>query len=92
MSIESVKFPVKVYKYDGGSDYYDLTLTEISSKCCIYSQVLYWTKTIPQEEACVVDVFHPRLYDVWNYECVPWWEWPEELQKYVLDAVKLRRS
>lgn len=86
MSLDSVKFPVKVYTYNGGSDYYELTLSEISSKCCIYGCFLHWTKTIPQEEECVVDKFWPDLYDIWNYECVPWWDWPEELQKHVLDA------
>jgi hypothetical protein len=92
MSLDSVKFPVKVYTYNGGSDYYDLTLAELSDKCCIYSQVLYWTKTIPQEEACVVDEFWPGLYDIWNYECVPWWDWPEELKNHLLETVRLEKE
>jgi hypothetical protein len=89
MSLDSVKFPFQVYTYNGGSDYYDLTLTELSSKCCIYDTNLYWTKTIPEEEEPLVDTFCPTLYDIANYDASSWYEWPEELKNHLLDAIRI---
>lgn len=86
MSLDSVKFPLKVCTYNDGSDYYDMTLDQLQALCCIYGCELYWKDSIPDEEEGAIDVYRPTLYDIWNYECVNWWDWPVELQKHVLDA------
>lgn len=86
MSLKTIKFPLQVYTYKGGSDYYDLTLDEMQKKCCIYGTNLYWKKCIPVEEERFVDTFFPTLYDIYSYQLSYWYEWPAELKKYVEDA------
>jgi hypothetical protein len=81
-----VKFPCKVYTYKEGYDIYDLTLARLETHCCIYGTNLYWSASIPKEEEYLVNTFRPSLYDIYNYECCEWWEWPDELKKYVEDA------
>lgn len=67
-----------VYKYGKGSDYYDMTEKEIGDKCCIYGGWLYFYDTIPNEQKWEIDVGFAKLYDIYNYECVAWWDWPDE--------------
>jgi hypothetical protein len=91
MCLNCAKFPLQVYTYNGGSDYYDLSLEQMKNLTCIYGKLLHWKKSIPKEEEPLVDTFSPDLYDIWNYELSCWYEWPEYLQKYVLEA-KANRS
>ena len=76
--MEDIKFNVKVSKYNKGSDYYDMTEEEIRNKCCVYECSLYFYDTIPTEEKDEIDVGFAKLYDIYNYECVAWWTWPDK--------------
>jgi len=92
MSLDPVRFPLEVYKYNGLSYWYNLTVEELSSKCCIYGCQLYWKNSIPKEEEPLVDTFCPTLYDIYNYDASSWYEWPEELKKHVLDAARIEKE
>lgn len=77
--IKEVKFPLKVHVYGKGYDYYDLTEEQMEEKCCIaYDGLVFWKFSVPPESR---EVSHLTLYDIWNYESTPWWEWPENLRK-----------
>lgn len=86
----TVKFPVKVYKeYEGdilGSDYYDMTEKELEDKCCVYNGMLFFRDAIPND-VMLIDVTYATLYDIWNYECVAWWEWPDHLKQIMYEKV-----
>jgi hypothetical protein len=74
----SVKFPVKVYTFEKGSDYYDMSEDEIKDKCCIYECLMYFYDSLPEQEKRYIDEYSPTLYDVMNYETTAWWTWPQE--------------
>lgn len=90
-----IEFPVKVYTFNpdkrvpDGCDYYDMTESELFNKCCIYSGRLYFRKSIPEYimDAGGFDHYNAELYDIWNYECVEWWEWPQELKEVMYKKV-----
>lgn len=87
------KFPVKVFTYRGdkyhASDYYYLTEAELEEKCCVYACALYWKKYVPLDEPRDESV--ALLYDIWNYECTPWWEWPDDLKEIMYTKVPKSR-
>ena len=93
----SVKFPIKVYRYNGRgkmetSDWYDLTLEELESgKYCIFACAIYFKNSIPKELWGEIDCNYVILYDIWNYECVAWWEWPQELKEIMYAKVPKSR-
>jgi hypothetical protein len=74
----SLTFPVKVYTYEKGSDYYDMTEDEMESKCCIYGCAMYFSNSIPKDEFRWIDEQHVILDDIMNYECCAWWTWSQE--------------
>jgi hypothetical protein len=79
------KFSFKIYtcsKNDfAGADYYDLTMEDMTKRCCILDGVLCWENSIPQERNWDVQVQFPGFYDLWNYECFPWWDCPRLTEK-----------
>jgi hypothetical protein len=87
------KFPVKVYRYHGRgkmetSEWYDLTEKELGSgKYCIFACGIYFKDSIPKELWYEIDCGWVELYDIWNYECVEWWEWPQELKEIMYAKV-----
>jgi len=91
------KFPIEVYTYNGRgkmetSEWYDLTLEELKSgKYCIFACAIYFKDTIPKELWGEIDLNSVELYDIWNYECVSWWEWPQELKEIMYKKVPKSR-
>jgi hypothetical protein len=94
---KEVKFPIKVYTYNGRgkmetSDWYDLTLEELENgKYCIFACAIYFKGTIPKELWGEIDCNEATLYDIWNYECVSWWDWPQELKEIMYEKVPKSR-
>ena len=89
---DTVKFQVKVYSFhpeNSGYDYYDLTEKELMEKCCIFDCNIYWKKYIPVDDK--LQLYKQKdgvtLYDIWNYECSEWWEWPANLKKIMHEKV-----
>jgi hypothetical protein len=74
----SVKFPVKVYTFQNGSDYYDMSEDEMKDKCCIYGCMMYFYDSLPEQEQMDIDEYSPTLYDMMNYESTAWWTWSQE--------------
>jgi hypothetical protein len=93
----SVKFPVNVHTYYGDgkmetSEWYDLTLEELKSgKYCIFACAIYFRDSIPKELWWEIDCGWVELYDIWNYECVAWWKWPQELKEIMYAKVPKSR-
>lgn len=97
--MSALKFPLKVYTYGKGGqgckqayDIFDLTEEEMQDKCCIYGSCIYWRDSIPQEEYCLISETYVELYDIWNYESVNWWNWPEEQKQIMFQKVPKSRS
>jgi len=89
---QMTKFPVKVYTmnglgYDSTHDYYDMTEEELENKCCILECRIYFKDTVCNSYKCLIDQPFVDLYDIWNYECTPWWEWPQELKEVMYKKV-----
>jgi len=73
----SLTFPVKIYTYEKGSDYYDMTEDEMEEKCCIYECAMYFRNSIPVELRWEIDESEVTLDDIMNYECCAWWTWSQ---------------
>jgi len=94
-----VKFPVKIYTYptdenagnDSISDFYDVTEKELEDKCVIYALSIYWKNSIPKSHRQWIEHNWVELYDIWNFECSPWWEWPDNLQEIMFQKVRASR-
>ena len=98
--MSDIKFPLKVYTYGqqqkewkGRAEYQmvDLTEKEMADKCCIFGCSLYWRDSIPKEEYCLISENWVELYDIWNYECCNWWDWPTEQKKVMYQKVPKSR-
>jgi hypothetical protein len=93
----SAKFPIQVYKYIGRgkmetSKWYDLTLEELESgKYCIFACAIYFKDSIPKELWGEIELNWVELRDIWNYECVAWWKWPQELKEIMYAKVPKSR-
>ena len=74
----SDKFTLKVYTWEKGSDYYDMSEDEMKDKCCIHGCQMYFYDSLPEERQMEIDEYTPTLYDVMNYETTAWWTWPQE--------------
>ena len=94
-----IKFPVKVYTFptdrnagnDSISDIYDLTEKDLETKCCIYATGIYWKNSFPESDKKYIEHQWAELYDIWNYECTPWWDWPDNLKEIMYQRVPKSR-
>jgi hypothetical protein len=88
---KEIKFPVKVYTHNGDKKstcaVLYMTEREMEDICCIFECCMYIRDSIPDDQMRFMDECYVDLYDIWNYECVPWWEWPEELKQVMYEKV-----
>jgi hypothetical protein len=87
----SVKFPVEVYTFSKGPACYEMTEKEMEDKCCIFELNMYFRDSIPEEQQKWMDTYEVTLYDICNWEAVPWWEWPQELKEIMYEKVPMSR-
>jgi len=90
------KFPVKVYTmnsltYDSTHAMYEMTEEELENKCCILECSIYFKDTVCNSYKCLINERSVTLYDIWNYECTPWWDWPQELKEVMYKKVPQSR-
>lgn len=84
--------PRRTNSDDDMKGFYDRTVDELAEECCVYYGRLYFTASIPKEEQVNIDAWGATPYDIWNYECYPWYECDKQTQKIIQDAVKSRKS
>jgi len=88
---QMTKFPVKVYTHHGDKkstcDMLYLTEREMEDVCCIFDCHMYIRDSIPDDQMRFMDQCYVELYDIWNYECTPWWDWPQELKEVMYKKV-----
>lgn len=89
--MSDIKFPVKVYTHNGDKKstchVVHMTEREMEDICCIFECQMYIRDSIPSDQMRFMDQPFVELYDIWNYECSPWWEWPQELKEVMYEKV-----
>lgn len=68
------KLSLCIHSFPRGFGYYELTEQEMTEKCMIYDNKLYW-KIVPDKE-------HPVISDIWKYKVFGWDVLPESSYTY----------
>jgi hypothetical protein len=84
------------YDYAGkgqGWNYVYITPEELARDYCIWNDMNLWLKTsVPEDRHAEVCVWNPTPYDIWNYECFPFWEGDEQTKKIIRYAYISQRK
>jgi hypothetical protein len=76
-----------------GHSYIRITPEELMENYCIWNDMNLWLKSsVPKDRQSEIVVWNPTPYDIWNYECFPFWEGDKQTEEIIRSAYRKRRA